>query len=110
MATWNIYKAERIWKRAANGNYYQHVISLEMVASGLKSFSRNCWPIVEKLKKELVINGATEGPLSRGSDYCIDHLNRPATDADKERDDMIPGVIGIDIISTPSVLSLKFVD
>ena len=70
MTTWNIYKAERIWKRAANGNYYQHVISLEVVASGLKSFSRNCWPIVEKLKKELVINGATEGALSRGSSLC----------------------------------------
>lgn len=105
--TWNIYKIEYVYTKAEDGNLHQNVLSLELISEGLKNFSTACWPIVEKTKKALVEGGARESCLSRSSDWCVDHLNRDANENDKVRDDMLPSIIGIEIISTPFVLTLK---
>lgn len=105
--TWNIYKIEFVYTRAEDGNLYQNVLSMQKISEGLADFRTACWPIIEKTKKALVEGGAREGVLSRGSDWCVDHLNRDANEGDLVRDAMIPSIIGIDIISTPYTLSLK---
>ena len=104
---YNIYIAENIWTKAADGNYHQNTLSLKQVAQNVEGFSTGCWPIIENLKKRMVEQGAWEGVLSRSETWCIDHLTRYATKADTQHDDMFPSLIGIDIITTPFTLTLK---
>lgn len=107
MDTYTIYYAEKVYTRRKDGNCYANYLSLKKVAEGLEKFSTQCWPIIEKMKRELVSKGAFEGPLSRSVNWCIDCLTRPATDADTVRDDMFPDFIGIEIITTIHTLTLK---
>lgn len=107
MNTWNIYLAETIYSKKEDGNCHKNYLSLKTIAEGLKDFRTECWPIIDEMKKELISGGAWEGCLSRGEDWCEDHLTRYATEEDKERDAMFPDFIGIDIITTTARLALK---
>lgn len=107
MKTWNIYKIEQVYTKREDGRFYPNALSLEKIAGGLRDFTDDCWPIIEKTKEDLIAAGAWEGPLSRSETWCVDDLSRYTTDQDKVRDDMFPSIIGIQIITTPFELALK---
>ena len=107
METWKIYKSEYVYTRKAGGNCYKNSRTLEQIAEVAGTFSSDCWPIIEKTKKELCAAGAWESHCSRGNMWCVDLLNRKATEADEVLDDMFPSIIGIEIITTPYTLTLK---
>lgn len=105
--TFNIYIAESVYQKAADGYHHKNTTSLVKVAEGLKDFTLDCCPVIKALKAEMVAKGATETSLSRSENWCEDHLIRPATDKDTERDTMFPDLIEVDIITTTYTLGLK---
>lgn len=109
MKTWNIYLTEYVYTKREDGNGHRDYIMLKKIAGGLEDFTKDCWPIIDNLKKEILANtlGSWEGPLSRGEDWCNDSLFRPATDEDKVRDYMFPNFVNIEIVTTPYTLELK---
>jgi len=107
MKTWNIYKVEQVYVRQEDGRFYPNALSLEKIAEGLQDFHDDCAPIITQTKKVLVEAGAWECCLSRSETWCVDSLNRRATENDKVRDDMFPDFIEIQIITTPFELALK---
>ena len=108
MKTWNIYYAESVYTKEADGFLHKNTFKLHTLATGLKDFRTECWPIIEAKKQEILSKeGTWEGPLSRSENYCVDALFRPATDEDTIRDYQFPGAIMIDIITTPYTLTLE---
>ena len=106
METWKIYKSEYVYTRKADGKCYKNSLTLDKIAEVVGTFSEACWPIIKRTKDALCAAGATESHCSRGNVWCVDLLNRKATEADKVRDAMFPDIIGIEIITTPYELGL----
>ena len=108
MEHWNIYYAESVYTRCEDGMGRKNTRKLEKIASGLNDFRKDCWPVIDAKKQEILSKpGTWEGPLSRSESYCVDTLFRPATEEDTVRDYMFPEFVMIDIITTPYELTLK---
>ena len=54
MEHWNIYYAESVYTRCEDGMGRKNTRKLEKIASGLNDFRKDCWPVIDAKKQEIL--------------------------------------------------------